>query len=149
MAGRHGLEIRGATSADASGLAELFAAVGRAVAPRVLAERLDAVLIQPGAVLIAADWGPPCGLIAVHWRRTLEADAPVARIDPLLVSPESRRRGIARLLLKAASQSARSARCATLELSTDAAEPGLAAFCEATGFSPIGRDYARPLRKGG
>lgn len=149
MAGRYGLEIRAATSADAPGLAELFASVGPSVAPRLLAERLDVVLKQPGVVLIASEWGPPSGAIAVHWRRTLNADGPVARVDHLLVAPDARRRGIGRLLLKAAAQSARSARCATLELSTDGGEITLAAFCEATGFSLVGRDYARPLRKGG
>lgn len=149
MAGRFGLEIRGATSTDAPSLTELFAAVGRVVAPRVLAERLEAMLKQPGAVLLAAEWGPPSGLIAVHWRRTLDADGPVARIDHLLVAPDARRRGIGRLLLKAASQGARSARCATIEVAVDGAEASLADFCEATGFSSVGRDYARPLRKGG
>lgn len=149
MAGRYGLEIRGAAGADAPGLAELLASVGQPVDPRRVAERLEAVRSQPGAVLIAAEWGPPSGVILLHWRATLASDRPVARIEPLLVGPEHRRRGIGRLLLKAGAQAARSAGCAVLELSSAGADPSLAGFCEATGFEPTGADYVRPLRKSG
>jgi GNAT superfamily N-acetyltransferase len=145
MGNRYGLEIRAATSADAPGLAELFVNAGHPVLAHDLADRLDAMRQANGTVLLALEWGPPSGVVAVSWQQTLLKDRPVAQITTLLVGPDERRRGIGRLLLKAASQAARVAGCGTLEVPAD--EPSLAAFCEATGFAASGTRFVRPLRK--
>ena len=144
---RYGLEIRAATSAEALGLAELLSLAGYPIAPRALADRLDALRQWPGAALVALDWGPPSGLVVLHWYRTLDAAQPTAQITTLLVSPDERRRGIGRLLLKAAAQAARVAGCDALELTVE--EPTLAAFCLATGFTETGSRFVRALRKKG
>jgi len=146
---RYGLEIRAATAADAPGIAELLSAAGHAIAPRALAERLDAIRQEPGAALIAVAWGPPSGLILLHWYRTLGADQSTAQITALLVGPGERRRGIGRLLVKAAAQAARVAGCGALELSAARDEESLREFCRATGFTESGSCFARPLRKKG
>src|ERR1700722_10870560 len=104
---RQGLEIRAATGADAPGVGELLHAAGLTVSPVSLATRLDAIRQEPGAALIAAAWGPPSGLVLLHWYRTLDADQPVAQITLLLVGRDERRKGIGRLLVKAAAQGAR------------------------------------------
>ncbi|MCJ2033950.1 GNAT family N-acetyltransferase [Methylobacterium sp. J-068] len=145
MASRYGLEIRAAGPADAAGLSELLGASGHPTPPGVLAERLDALRQGHGAALIALEWGPPSGLVVLHWYRTLEATLPVAQISTLLVGPDERRRSIGRLLLKAASQAARSAGCGDIELRTD--QPELRAFADATGFLKPGTLSVRPLRK--
>jgi GNAT superfamily N-acetyltransferase len=119
------------------------------VGAAALAARLDALRDQHGTVLLAYEWGPPSGLIAVNWFGTLDADQRTARVSTLLVSPDERRRGIARLLLKAATQAARSAGCGTLHLLASADEPTLRAFSEASGFDTLGMTFVRPLRKGG
>ena len=80
MASRYGLEIRAATAADAAGLSELLRAAGQTVSPAVLAERLDALRQAPGAALVAMEWGPPSGLVLLHWYRSLDASAPTAQI---------------------------------------------------------------------
>ena len=147
MKTRYGLEVRAATNADAQGLCNLLGVSGREVGLLTLAERLEAVRQQPGAVLLAADWGPPIGLVSLHWYRTLHADQPIARIDTLVVEPEARRRGIGRMLLKAAAQAARTAGCDTLELLGARQEASLRSFCLATGFTETGRCFSRPLRK--
>ncbi len=147
MSGRYGLEIRAATEADAPALAELLRAAGSTLAPRALAERIGALQAAGGTALMALEWGPPSGLVALHWYRTLESDLPVAQITTLLVGPDERRRGIARLLLKAASQAARVAGCGTLRLSVTPDQDGLAAFCRATGFAQADAGFVRPLRK--
>ena len=156
MANRYGLQIRAATAADAPGLVALveFAssawATGSspaAVPPVTMAARLAALHEAGGAALIAVEWGPPSGLAVVTWTPTLATDLPVATLGLLLVAPEDRRRGIGRLLLKAASQAARSAGCGTLVVPV--ADPALRAFCEATGFTNAGTSYARALRKTG
>lgn len=147
MGSRYGLEIRAATSVDAPGLAELLGAAGRPIAAGDLAERIVALREAQGAALIALEWGPPSGLVVLHWYRTLDAAAPTARITMLLVGPDERRRGIGRLLLKAAAQAARVAGCDALHLVVEREQPALRAFCEATGFARAGSSYARPLRK--
>lgn len=149
MASRYGLEIRAATAADAPGLSALLRAAGHPVASEPLAERIEAMRQGPGAALIAVEWGPPSGLILLHWYRTLAADPPVAQVTTLLVGPDERRRGIGRLLLKAGAQAARSAGCGALQLLVDPAEPTLHAFAEATGFVGAGSLLVRPLRKKG
>lgn len=148
-ASRYGLQIRAVASADAPGLAALMEGSGHAVAAGVLAARIEALRDEVGAALVAIEWGPPSGLVVVNWFPTLEADLPVARIGTLLVDPDSRRRGIGRMLLKAASHGARAAGCGTLLLSVPDCDGGLRAFCSATGFSESGAVFERQLRKKG
>jgi aminoglycoside 6'-N-acetyltransferase I len=146
LSGRRGLELRAATSADAPGLCDLLCGAGLGVAPADLADRLDAIRDSPGAVLITADWGPPNGVVALHWFATLRSARPTAHIDALLVRPDDRRRGIGRLLVKAASQAARAAGCGAIEMTAGAEAEGLHAFCLATGFIEAGTHLTRALR---
>ncbi|WP_375409526.1 GNAT family N-acetyltransferase [uncultured Methylobacterium sp.] len=149
MGSRYGLEIRAAAAGDAPGLADLLAACGRPVPARDLADRIDALRREEGAALVAVEWGPPGGLVVLHWYRTLQDAAPVAQITTLLVGLDDRRRGVGRLLLKAASQAARSAGCGSLHLLAESDRPELSAFCAATGFTQAGIRFDRPLRKAG
>ncbi len=147
MTSRHGLEIRAAAPGDAPGLAELLAAAGCAADGRLLAERLAVLRGPAGTALLAVQWGPPSGLVVMHWYQALEEARPVAQVTTLLVGPEDRRRGIGRLLVKAASQAARAAGCGRLELLAPPGEDSLQGFCRATGFVEAGQHFARPLRK--
>jgi aminoglycoside 6'-N-acetyltransferase I len=144
---RHGLEIRAPVSSDVPGLAELLGTGGHVIAPRTLADRLEVLRQEPCVVLIAAEWGPPSGLIIAHWYRTVFTDHPVARVTTLLVGPDARRRGIGRLLVKAAAQAARAAGCDVLELIAAAHEQDLHDFCRATGFIETGPRFVRALRR--
>ena len=146
--GRRGLSIRAADGADAPGLAFLLCAAGVPATPGDLGRRLRAMGGQPGGVLLAEDYGPPVGVLACSWTLTLTADPPAALITALIVDPERRRRGIARLLLKAAAQAARQAGCGRLDLHASETKGALKAFCEATGFENEGVLFTRSLRKG-
>ncbi len=146
---RYGMEVRAATAAEAPGLATLLATAGRAIDPNHLAERLTAQRQSAGVALVALQWGPPSGLVVLHWYQTLEAARPIAQITTLLVNEEERRRGVARLLLKAAAQAARTAGCGDLEILAASADEALHAFCRATGFAEAGPRFVRSLRKQG
>lgn len=148
MTSRYGLEIRAATGGDAPGLADLLGSSGHAIPPRILAERLETIRQEQGTVLIALEWGPPSGVVVLHWYRTLEVLQPIAQVTMLLVGVDDRRRGVGRLLIKAGSQAARVAGCGALELLVPPDQPGLAAFCMATGFTEAGTRFSRALRKG-
>ena len=77
----------------------------------------------------------------------LDFAEPIAQITTLLVAPDDRRRGLGRLLLKAAAQAARTAGCDGLEMVLPPDRPDLEAFCAATGFVAAGTRLTRPLRK--
>jgi GNAT superfamily N-acetyltransferase len=147
--GRRGLEIRAATGADTAGLSELLAAGGLVVAPQSLAERLAALRGESGIALLAADWGPPSGVIVLHWRATLEHPLATAWITTLLVAPDERRKGLGRLLLKAGAQAARAAGCGTLHLAAAPGQTALVSFCGRAGFAEVGAVFTRPLRRRG
>ncbi len=148
MASRYGLQIRTATPADAPGIAELMGNAGYPANAAALADRLEALRKEGGTAFLALEWGPPSGLIVLNWFRTLDADHRVAQISTLLVGPGERRRGIARLLLKSASQAARSAGCGSLHLLAPPSVPSLGHFAKASGFEEAGSSLVRPLRKG-
>jgi len=142
-----GLEIRTATAGDATGLATLLAEAGQIVDASAFTERLAALRQASGTALVAIQWGPPIGVLVMHWYQTLEADCPVAQITTLLVGAEDRRRGIGRLLIKAAAQAARMAGCGELEVVTVSGVTSVQNFCRANGFTETGPRFIRLLRK--
>jgi GNAT superfamily N-acetyltransferase len=144
---RYGLEIRAATAADGPALATLLAGAGHQVDALQVTERLVAIRQASGAALVAIRWGPPSGLLIMHWYPTIEASRPVAQITHLLVGADDRRQGIGRLLIKAAAQAARVAGCGKLEIVTASDAVSLREFCRATGFDETGPRFVRSLRK--
>ncbi|GJE10158.1 MULTISPECIES: GNAT family N-acetyltransferase [Methylobacterium] len=149
MANRYGLEIRAAAASDAAGLAELLGTTDVPVGTADLAARIDALQRSGGTVLVAVEWGPPSGLVALAPVVTLGAARPFGLITTLVVGAESRRRGIGRVLLKAVGRAARQAGCDRLLLSVEPEQADLHAFCAAAGFTAEGRMQARPLLKRG
>ncbi|MBE7218328.1 MAG: GNAT family N-acetyltransferase [Caulobacteraceae bacterium] len=141
--------MRGLSDGDAAGLGELLADCGRPVdAPR-MAERVGRLRRADGAALVALEWGPPSGVAAAHWAPDLLEDAPVARLDLVLVHPQARRRGVGRLLLKAVAQAARQGGCRELRVAPPVGDAELRAFFLASGFEPAACGWARPLRRRG
>jgi GNAT superfamily N-acetyltransferase len=137
--------MRGANAGDAAGLAELLGGAGFPSTAATLARRIESLRASQGIILLALEWGPPSGVITVHWHPSLLSDQPAARIGVLLVGKDARRRGVGRLLLKAGAQAARSAGCGFIEIAAD--DPGLVAFCEQNGFAAAGQAWRRDLRK--
>ena len=145
---RYGVEIRAALPADAADVASLLRELGHEVSPREAAERLEAVRHAPGStVLVAADYGPVIGLVAVHWHAVLQHARSVARVTALVVAEPERRRGIGRLLVKAGAQAARVAGCDLLEIAVVPGGQGTQAFWLALGFGGASLGLSRALRK--
>ncbi len=118
------------------------------MSPRDAAERLDALRHAPGsAVLVAADYGPVIGLVALHWCGMLQQARPVARITALVVDEAERRCGIGRLLVKAGAQAARVAGWDVLDLTTAPDQEEAQAFWRAIGFAQSALGFSRALRK--
>ena len=147
MSTRHGLEIRAAAAGDAAGLCDLLGKAGYRIDARDMAVRLEAMRHEPGAFLIAVEWGPPSGLVVLHWYSTPQAPQPIAQITSLFVAPDDRRRGLGRLLIKVAGQAARVANCGALELMASPGDESLPLFCASTGFLQNCTNFERPLRK--
>ena len=100
MPNRYGLTIRAAEAGDVEGLGALLRACGFAAPRERLSSALSAIRQQSGVMLLADDWGPPAGLVAVHWAATLSRDLKSACLSELFVDPDRRRAGVARLLLR-------------------------------------------------
>jgi len=149
LGNRYGLEIRAAAGPDAAGLADLLGEAGVAVGVVDLAVRLNALQSSGGTALVAVEWGPPSGLIALSPVRTLDAPKALGLITILVVASDSRRKGIGRVLLKAAARAARQAGCERLILSVGPGQDALHAFCLAAGFTGDGQILTRPLLKRG
>ena len=149
MSNRYGLEIRAAAASDAAGLAVLLSETGAPVGTADVAVRLEALQRDGGTILVAVEWGPPSGLIALSPVRTLDAPRPFGLITTLVVAAESRRRGIGRVLLKAAGRAARQAGCDRLVLRVGPEQRALHAFCTAAGFAGAEHLFERPLLKRG
>ena len=143
---RYGVEVRSAQVADAPEFARLLGNVSA----RDMAERLELMRAHSsGAVLVATGYSGLSGIIALGWAPVLYDHRPVAHITALVVDPAERRRGIGRLLLKAASQAARTAGCYFVELAAGPGQDAVEAFCLKTGFTPRGAVFGRLLRKTG
>jgi aminoglycoside 6'-N-acetyltransferase I len=145
---RQGVEIRGAVPADAADIARLIDQLGYAIPPQEAAERL-AMVMRDGqsTLLVAADYGPVVGVIALHWCPMLQEARPVARITTLVVDEQERGRGIGRILLKAGAQAARQAGCDALELTSGLRRTEAHEFYRAQGFADTSLRFVRSLRR--
>lgn len=143
-----GIEVRAAVPADAADLARLSGQLGYPATPQEMAERVALLLRDgQGALLVAADYGPVVGVIALHWCVMLHQPRPVARITTLIVDERERGRGIGRLLLKAGAQSARQAGCDVVELTSGMQRAEAHGFYRAQGFADVGLRFTRGLRR--
>ena len=143
---RYGVEVRSAQLGDAP---EFVRLLGNGSA-RDMTVRLEQVRAHSaGAALVAVGYAGLSGIIALDWAPVLYDPRPVARITALVVDPDERRRGIGRLLLKAASQAARSGGCDRMEVVAGPGQDAVEAFCLGTGFAPQGAVFGRLLRKKG
>ena len=151
LGNRYGLEIRAAGSQEAAGVSGVAghgrdrprAARSRAAPGRDPPGRRDRAA---GAGVGATEWN--CGCCT--WVSHRAVRGPRGRtVSLLLVAPDERRRGIGRLLVKAAAQAARSAGCDNPGGGPPpSSSPILPASASPPGFAAAGAGYVRPAAQG-
>jgi GNAT superfamily N-acetyltransferase len=130
------IHVREAGEADARGVAALLDVLGYPCTPEDAAGRIRQTAADADQRLLVADWhGELVGLLGLDFMYYLPLGATTCRITALAVSPEYRRLGTGRRLLREAEQRARQAGAARLELTTAAHRSEAHAFYQRCGFS--------------
>ena len=138
--------IRRAESADANALAPLLAELGYPCEASEIPSRLDALVAEGSAALLATDEsGQGVGLVCVSAHRTLHADRPVALIMALVIASHARGFGVGRTLVAAAEQWARERGCEKLSVTSAEHREGAHAFYPRVGMPYTGRRFAKSL----
>lgn len=132
-----GLALRPARQEDSAFLARLCReALGYDASPEALAERLCRLNRQPEHTILLAEWnGCPAGFIHTHRYEVLYAPA-MMNVLGLAVSPEYRRNGIGRALLRAVEQDALARGIGTVRLASGAERTQAHRFYQSCGYLP-------------
>jgi GNAT superfamily N-acetyltransferase len=141
--------IRPARPGDAPGVAALLIALGYPGNPadqvRRRLERWTAS--ADAAVLVAEDQDRLAGVVAVTAIPYFEHDGSWGRIVALVVSEEDRGRGIGRLLVHSAEQSAAGLGCLTMEVTSARRRAEAHAFYRALGYQDWCPQSARLVKE--
>ncbi len=129
-------DVRIAGSADADAVALLLAELGYPCEAGEARARIAAIRAdERQALLLAHCDSRACGLLALDFMYYLPLGATTCRITGLVVSPDARRRGLGRQLLREAERRARVAGAARLELTSAAQRLDAHAFYRSCGFA--------------
>ena len=148
------VDIRAAVPADVAEMVRLFAALGYAIAPDVLAARFAAfdaagerALVATAPVAGAASPGaaPLLGLATLHVTPVLHRAGPVGRVTALVVDEAARGMGIGRALMDAAEAWAAARSCVLLEVTSNRRRTDAHAFYERLGYEATSYRFAKTL----
>lgn len=143
----HDPVTRNATDADAPVIAELLGSLGYSVERGFVRNRLALLSSRPDeSVLVAEVDGKVAGVVSTHIFPLFHADYWIGRVTALVVKPDVRGRGVARLLLSGAEQYAWSRQCIRVEIDSGGSHYTAPAFYERTGYERVDRYFvkARP-----
>jgi GNAT superfamily N-acetyltransferase len=114
---------------------ELLLALGYPSPSAEITRRIaDANASADTAVFVAESAKHVVGVVSVHCLPLFHANGFLGRITSLVVSPESRQRGVGRLLVTAAEEFARKHGCARVELTSGDRRPDAHTFYESLGY---------------
>jgi GNAT superfamily N-acetyltransferase len=139
--------VRNAVELDAPVIAELLGGLGYSVERGFVRGRLAFFAERPDeSVLVAEVSGRVVGVLSLHLFPLFHADYFVGRITALVVRPDHRGRGVARMLLQAAEQHAWSRQAIRVEVDSGGSHEAAPAFYERTGYERVDRYFlkARP-----
>ncbi len=134
MAGGSVPAVRVARRADAPAISELlYEFNGEALSPRELARRMEQIEALE-TVFLGELGGLPVGLLVLRIVPTLSGPEDWAEITELYVRPASRRRGVGKALVGAATQFTRRRGCSVVHLLVDPENTVALSFYQALGF---------------
>jgi GNAT superfamily N-acetyltransferase len=114
---------------------ELLLALGYPSPSAEITRRIaDANASADTAVFVAESAKHVVGVVSIHCLPLFHANGFLGRITSLVVSPESRQRGVGRLLVTAAEEFARKHGCARVELTSGDRRPDAHTFYESLGY---------------
>jgi GNAT superfamily N-acetyltransferase len=142
------LLIREARPSDSEALAALLAELGFPAAAADVAERLPRMQAA-GEVPLVAEADGLLGCIGWHVMHVIHRPVPVGRITILIVTPQSRGRGIGKALVEAAEARLEQLGCGILEVTSNAALAGAHLFYERLGYERTSHRFAKEVRGSG
>ena len=135
---------RAATDADAPVIAELLGGLGYSIERGFVRNRLALLSERPDeSVLVAENLGKVGGVVSVHLFPLFHADYWIGRITAIVVRPDQRGRGMARLLLQAAEEFAWSRQCIRVEVDSGGSHYSAPIFYERTGYERVDRYFVK------
>lgn len=137
------VNVRPATPEDAERIASLLTDEGYPAGTTDMATRLGRYQALHSQVLVAEAGGDVVGFISVLVLPRFEVDDLFARITSLVVDAGVRERGIGRLLMQAAEESAKAAGAAWLEVTAGHHRPDARRLFESLGYDPGVAAYLR------
>lgn len=127
--------IRSAQAGDAAAVAELLAALGYPSPVAHVERRIADCAGSAGtAVFVAESAQRVVGALSFHCIPLFHAEGFLGRITSLVVAPDSRERGIGRLLVAAAEEFAWAHGCTRVEVTSGDHRPEAHAFYEHLGY---------------
>jgi GNAT superfamily N-acetyltransferase len=140
-----GLTIRQATVADSEAVARLVSALGYPTSTDQMQGRLGAILADEDYhTLVACADGQIVGFVGTRIGQLYEDDAPYGQIMALAVALNHRRRGVGRLLMRAAESWLVERGARVLVVTSGHQRSDAHAFYEQCGYSSTGRRYMKP-----
>ena len=137
--------IRDALPSDATGIAQLVTDLGYPVDAGEMASRLKNLPAQTYRTLVACDESSLLGFIGLITLPVYEHPEPIGWILALCVSPDHRRKGIARALVAAAEDHFRHQGAGDMRLHSGLQRDDAHAFYEKIGFDKSGYRFRKRL----
>jgi ribosomal protein S18 acetylase RimI-like enzyme len=136
--------VRRARNVDAPGIADLLTTLGYPANALQVDRRLAGCAgSNSTAVFVAESCGRVLGVLSFHCLPLFHEDGFLGRITSLVVAPDRRRRGIGRLLVVAAEESAWAQRCTRIEVTSGEYRTDAHAFYQRLGFEPDARRFIK------
>jgi ribosomal protein S18 acetylase RimI-like enzyme len=139
-----GLAIREAVFADSEAIAKLVSELGYSTTTSQMERRLEAILEDEDYhTLVACEDGRMVGLVGTRRGPLYEDDGHYGQIMALAVAPEHQRRGVGRMLIRAAESRLVEHGARVLVVTSGNHRPDAHAFYERGGYSFTGRRYKK------
>ena len=137
--------VRPATPEDAAAVASLSEELGHPVPASDVPSRLSRVRGDGGAVILAVDVERPVALMCLARLDVMHASGPVAYITALVITEDSRGRGLGRTLVHEAIRWARENGCERISVTSAEYRADAHAFYPRCGLPYTGRRFSAPI----